>query len=167
MTSPSDSHPGGAAAGSGGMLTAEPFGRYGRREGTTRRKSQVVDRSGTATELARVRARLAELDAEQRRLLQELSALEARETAEIAALPTLLTIIVSAVPIMEFNNCSNTTGTSASSTRLLRVNRSPGNRAAAWATAGCRRRSTPSSSSPAPHNSGTELIAHSAPAPQA
>ena len=84
MTSPSNSHPGSAAA-AGGMLTAEPFGRYGRREGTTRRKSQVVDRSGTATELARVRARLAELDAEQRRLLQELSALEARETAEIAA----------------------------------------------------------------------------------
>ena len=85
MTSPSNSHPGSAPAGSGGMLTAEPFGRYGRREGTTRRKSQVVDRSGTATELARVRARLAELDAEQRQLLQELSALEARETAEIAA----------------------------------------------------------------------------------
>ena len=85
MTSPSNSHPGGAAAGSGGMLTAEPFGRYGRREGTTRRKSQVVDRSGTATELARVRARLAELDAEQRQLLQELSALEAQEAAETAA----------------------------------------------------------------------------------
>ena len=33
------------------------------------------------------------------------------ETAEIAADPTLLTIIVSAVPIMEFSNCSNTTGT--------------------------------------------------------
>ncbi len=111
MTSPSNSHPGGAAA-AGGMLTAEPFGRYGRREGTTRRKSQVVDRSGTATELARVRARLAELDAEQRRLLQELSALEARETAEIAALPTLLTIILSTVPIREFNNCSTISGIS-------------------------------------------------------
>jgi len=85
MTSPSTSHPGGAAAGSGGMLTAEPFGRYGRREGTTSRQSQVVDRSGTATELARVRARLAELDAEQRQLLQELSALEAQEAAETAA----------------------------------------------------------------------------------
>jgi hypothetical protein len=49
------------------------------------RKSQVADRSGTATELARVRARLAELDAERRPLLQELSALEAQETGEIAA----------------------------------------------------------------------------------
>jgi hypothetical protein len=35
--------------------------------------------------LARVRARLAELDKEQRQLLQELSALEAKQTAEIAA----------------------------------------------------------------------------------
>ena len=60
MTSPSNSHPASAAAGSGGMLTAEPFGRYGRREGTTWRKSQVADRSGTETEMARVRARLAE-----------------------------------------------------------------------------------------------------------
>ena len=32
------------------------------------------------------------------------------DTAEIAADPTLLTIIVSAVPIIEFNNCSRTTG---------------------------------------------------------
>lgn len=85
MTSPSNSHPGSAAAGSGGMLTAGPFGRYGRGEGTTWRKSQVADRSGTETELARVRARLAELDKEQRQLLQELSALEAKQTAEIAA----------------------------------------------------------------------------------
>jgi len=32
------------------------------------------------------------------------------DTAEIAADPILLTIIVSAVPIIEFNNCSRTTG---------------------------------------------------------
>jgi hypothetical protein len=30
MTSPSNSHPGGVADGSGGKLTAEPFDRYGR-----------------------------------------------------------------------------------------------------------------------------------------
>ena len=35
--------------------------------------------------MARVRARLAELDKEQRQLLQELSALEAQQTAEMAA----------------------------------------------------------------------------------
>jgi len=85
MTSPSNSHPGGAAAGSGGMLTAEQFDRYGLSEGTIWRKSLVADRSGTETEMARVRTRLAELDAEQRQLLQELSALEARQTAEMAA----------------------------------------------------------------------------------
>ncbi|OYX37947.1 MAG: restriction endonuclease subunit R, partial [Rhodobacterales bacterium 32-64-14] len=45
----------------------------------------MADRSGTETEMARVRARLAELDKEQRQLLQELSALEAQKTAEIAA----------------------------------------------------------------------------------
>ena len=81
----SNSHPGGVADGSGGMLTAGPFGRYGRGEGTIWRKPQVADRSGTETEMARVRARLAELDKEQRQLLQELSALEAKQTAEIAA----------------------------------------------------------------------------------
>ena len=32
------------------------------------------------------------------------------DTAEIAAEPTLLTIMVSAVPMIEFNNCSSTTG---------------------------------------------------------
>ena len=89
MTSPSNSHAGGTtAAGRRGMLTAEPFGRYGRREGTNWRKSQVVDKSGTATELARVRARLAELDAEQRQLQQALSALEAAETAAQAKTPS-------------------------------------------------------------------------------
>ena len=34
------------------------------------------------------------------------------DTAEIAAEPTLLTIMVSAVPMIEFNNCSSTTGIS-------------------------------------------------------
>ena len=57
MASPSNSHPGSAAAGSGGMLTAEPFGRYGLREGTAWRKSQVADRSGTETEMANMTAR--------------------------------------------------------------------------------------------------------------
>ena len=85
MTSPFNSHPGGAAAGSRGKLTKGPFDRYGRSDGTTWRKSRVADRSGTETEMARVRARLAELDAEQRQLLQELSALEAQQTAEMAA----------------------------------------------------------------------------------
>lgn len=42
----------------------------------------MVDKSGTATELARVRARLAELAAEQRQLQQDLSALESQQTAE-------------------------------------------------------------------------------------
>ncbi|MDZ4095679.1 MAG: DEAD/DEAH box helicase family protein, partial [Paracoccaceae bacterium] len=45
----------------------------------------MVDKSGTATELARVRARLAELAAEQRQLQQDLSALESQQTAETAA----------------------------------------------------------------------------------
>ena len=86
MTSPSNSQPGGTtAAGRRGMLTAEPFGRYGRREGTNWRKSQVVDKSSTATELAQVRARLAELAAEQRQLQQALSALESQQAAETAA----------------------------------------------------------------------------------
>ena len=66
MNSPSNSHPGSAADGSGGMLTAEQFDRYGLSEGTIWRKSLVADRSGTETEMARVRTRLAELDAEQR-----------------------------------------------------------------------------------------------------
>lgn len=87
MTSPSNSRPcGTTAAGRRGMLTAKPFGRYGRREGTNWWKSQVVDKNSTATELARVRARLAELDAEQRQLQQALSALEAQQAAETALL---------------------------------------------------------------------------------
>jgi len=54
-------------------------------EGTKWRNSQVVDNSSTATELARVRARLAELAEEQRQLHQALSALESQQAAETAA----------------------------------------------------------------------------------
>lgn len=67
------------------MLTAVPFGRYGGGGGQTGGNHRVVDQSGTATELARVRARLADLDAEQRQLHQELVALEAQQAAEITA----------------------------------------------------------------------------------
>lgn len=48
-------------------------------------KSRVADQSNTAAELARVRARLAELDAERLQLQGELEAIRARQASELSA----------------------------------------------------------------------------------